>query len=127
MEVVYTRRSGSIRSMPVQSVAERQLTFERQQRARLEVQLLEARQAATAMQTRLAMAEAVLDECRTELAAERARVVVAPEPVEVAPVAEPVVPKRLGRARKAVVEAVETEPEPVKWWAKGSKWDLMED
>jgi hypothetical protein len=104
MEVVYTRRSGSIRSMPVQSEAERQLNFERQQRA---------------------MTEAALDECRAELAAERARVVVAPEPV--VELIEPTPPKRLGRPRKAIAETIQTEPEPVRWWAKGSKWDTADE
>jgi hypothetical protein len=125
MEVVYTRRSGSIRSMPVQSEAERQLNFERQQRARTEAELLEARQAVIAMQTRLAMTEAALDECRAELAAERARVVVAPEPV--VELIEPTPPKRLGRPRKAIAETIQTEPEPVRWWAKGSKWDTADE
>ena len=128
MEVVYTRRSGAIRSMPVQSEAERQLNFERQQRARAEAELLEARQSVISIQTRLAMAEAGLDECRAELAAERARVVVAPEPAEIAtPVVEPAPPKRLGRPRKILTTAAEAEPKPVRWWAKGSKWDTDDE
>ena len=125
MEVVYTRRSGSIRSMPVQSEAERQLNFERQQRARLEAELLEARQAVIAMRTRLAMTEAALDECRVELAAERARVIVAP--ATAVELVEPTPSKRLGRPRKIVVETVNAEPEPVRWWAKGSKWDTQDE
>jgi hypothetical protein len=58
-----------------------------------------------------------LDECKAELAAERVRAV-APEPVAI----EPSQPNRHVQQAKA-----EAEPKPVKWWAKGSKWDKDED
>ena len=114
--------------MPVQSEAERQRNLERQQRARTEAELIEARQTLIALQTRLAMAETALEDCRAELKAERMRMVIAPQPdVEAATPVERTPPKRLGRPRKALVEAVQGGTQPVRWWAKGSRWDTDEE
>ena len=129
MEVVYTRRLGSIRSMPVQSEAERQLHSERLQRSRLEAELLEARRMVASAQTRLSIVEAELAECRSYLVAERARMVVAPAPpIEATPPREATLSKRaVGRPRKVVIEKTPPQPQPVKWWARGSKWDTKEN